>query len=287
MKTALLLVLLCLALASPVQARWPFVPKDVNPKVQADLLFQEAYRTLTEADGARDQRRYDEALKLYHDAMAAYAQLTREHPKWQPEVVRFRLVYCNNQVEAMRNRLEAPGTIQPKNGSPVGPGDVEPAPATNGKPQDKTAGLAEMKKTAAELIEQGQADQAGQLLLKGLRLDPDNRSLRLMIGMARCRAGRFEDAIHLLEPMIDEQPNDAEAYLLLGTAYFGLGRNGKALGAVRQATELAPNMGEAHFNLARVLVSMDQPDPQLAGQHYRLAMQLGVPPDPELEALIR
>jgi tetratricopeptide (TPR) repeat protein len=61
---------------------------------------------------------------------------------------------------------------------------------------------------------------------------------------------KHEEAIELWQQFIKRTPDDAEAYVNIGTAYWHLGKYDQAVISAQKAIELAPNMKEAHFNYA-------------------------------------
>lgn len=99
MKTILLILGLGLALGTrPVQA-------------QSDLSQDQvaAYVTLVKADRARNRGEVNEALAGYRQAQQAFRAIAQKDPRWQPEVVKYRLAYCENEIE----KLDRPGTAVP------------------------------------------------------------------------------------------------------------------------------------------------------------------------------
>ncbi len=64
-------------------------------------------------------------------------------------------------------------------------------------------------------------------------------------------AGRADDAIALLKARIQNAPSDAQAYNLLGRAYFGLQRWDEAIAAGEKAVTLAPDNSSYHMWLGR------------------------------------
>ena len=80
-----------------------------------------AYATLVLADEARDQGEWESAQASYDQALSLYRELAEEDPKWQPEIVSYRIRYCAEQLERLAPRLagqEAPAPLTP---------EVEPA----------------------------------------------------------------------------------------------------------------------------------------------------------------
>ncbi len=61
---------------------------------------------------------------------------------------------------------------------------------------------------------------------------------------------KHQEAIELWQQFIQRTPDDAEAYVNIGTAYWHLGKYDQAVISAQKAIELAPNMKEAHFNYA-------------------------------------
>ncbi len=61
---------------------------------------------------------------------------------------------------------------------------------------------------------------------------------------------KHEEALELWQRYIKQKPDDAEAYLNMGTALWNLGHYDQAVVAAQRAIALAPAMKEAHFNYA-------------------------------------
>ena len=58
----------------------------------------------------------------------------------------------------------------------------------------------------------------------------------------------YEDAVCLWQKVIGLQPEMADAYVNLGTAYWNLAKYHEAVESAQKARELTPDMKEAHFN---------------------------------------
>jgi Tfp pilus assembly protein PilF len=70
--------------------------------------------------------------------------------------------------------------------------------------------------------------------------------------------------------------------------YLGvtIGQKGWYSGAedeMRKAIEIDPSYAEAHFNLAVFYLQRNPPAIELARRHYERALELGAPPDPDVE----
>ncbi len=62
--------------------------------------------------------------------------------------------------------------------------------------------------------------------------------------------GKHDEVIELWQRYIKHAPEDAEAFVNMGTAYFNLGRYKQAAITAQKAMALAPGLKEAHFNYA-------------------------------------
>lgn len=163
-----------------------------------------------------------------------------------------------------------------------------PSPAALASPPvtpdpDIAASLTLIKATARQRLQAGSSAGAREILMEGLRLDPDDRTIRLLLGLAQCLSGRFEDAAILLRTLLEEHPADAYAHLYLAGALTGLGRLAEASDELRQAIRCKPQIHQAHFNLALILLRMDPPDTSAAREHYRNSLRYGGAPSPELD----
>jgi tetratricopeptide (TPR) repeat protein len=61
---------------------------------------------------------------------------------------------------------------------------------------------------------------------------------------------RYDEAIDLWQRYIKHKPDDAEAHVNLGSAYFNLGNYDQAAVTAQAAMDLGPALKEAHFNYA-------------------------------------
>lgn len=92
-----LIALLCgvVLLAAAAPAADPAPAGDL-PKGHLD-----GYIAMVNADRARDRGQYKSALQSYREARMLYQKVGRENPEWHPEVVQYRLTYCQNQIDAL------------------------------------------------------------------------------------------------------------------------------------------------------------------------------------------
>lgn len=272
-------VVLCLAAVCGLRSLVPFARAETPT---ASMQFDQAYSLLVGADEARDGLRFAAAIELYHRARQAYRVLSQQYPDWQPGVVRFRVAYCDNQIEALMRRVD-PALV--KLGAAPPPGDPPVRTATLPPPSPSGVPLAEIRKQAARLLDENDAEKARAALLSALEIDPDDIGTRLLMAAAQCQAAEFEDAIFLLEHVIEDAPASAEAHVLLGTAHFGLGRMPPAMASMKRALEIDPGLDEAHYDLAQILRMLIPPDLDGARDHYQKSLDLGGAHDAELDAL--
>lgn len=254
--------------------------------------FNSAYRILVSADEARDAGQWTEAMGLYRTALTAYTKLAKTYPHLQPGIVRFRTAYCGNQLEAVLQKMTGkkfraetmPGQIaEPAGGeSPGGESRVAKSSRAAEAPDSEA-----IKSAATVLLKNGETEKAAAVLLNGLRLDPDNGAIRLLMGMVQCQAGRFDDAMYLVEQLIEEDPSNANAHVVLGTVYFGLGQTAKAREKMERALDLDPYLSEAHYDLAQILLATKPLNLPAVRYHYRKALELGGAPDKNLDFLLK
>jgi tetratricopeptide (TPR) repeat protein len=264
-------------LAIACWARAPVKAVD-TPSPPAAVRFQQAYEALLSADKARDESRWTEAATQYASVRDMYLKLSEEYPEWQVGVVKFRIAYCLNQIDAIRRKKggEGPAGILAGPGPVTGPGTKATRPR-----------LAKLKVKAKRLIEEGETEEAREILLEAMRMDPDDKTVRMLSAAVQCQAGKYGDAVFVLTELIKEYPEDATAYITLGTAYFGQGKYEDAAKEINKALEIDPSSSEAHFNLVQIFLRLKPPDLDAAKEHYRKCIELGGKPDEKLEQILK
>ena len=239
--------------------------------------FRNAYHALILADKARDAKKLTEAAQLYKQAMYAYTRLAEKHPD---HLIRFRIVYCEKQIETLLKKIERKKRKN-QTASQVGAGY---------RKRITDEGQTQVERIASEakvLLKKGETVRARSLLFKGLRLDPDNTTIRLLMGIAQCQAGKFEDATYLLQQLVEENPFHASTHVALGATYFGLSRLTEARKEVQRALKLNPSLSEAHYNMAQIMLAIRPVDLDAVRYHYKKARQLGGEPDKKFEFLLK
>jgi tetratricopeptide (TPR) repeat protein len=147
--------------------------------------------------------------------------------------------------------------------------------------------VAAVKAEAHRLMQSGKEADAMVLLREAAERMPAEPGLVVLLGVAACRVGQFQDAVFVLQPFDVRRPDNADALLTLGTAYMGLGRIGEARDVTEKALKVNPDSAEAHYNLAQILVTLKPPEVAESQQHYRRALELGLPADPDFENTLR
>jgi len=88
----------------------------------------------------------------------------------------------------------------------------------------------------------------------------------------------YQGAVQELDKAISLDPNFAAAYRARGYAKFNLGFNVQdAMTDYLKAVELKPDYGEAHYALAFMYAMPGQGDRAKGEEHFKRAMELGVP----------
>ena len=94
-------------------------------------------------------------------------------------------------------------------------------------------------------------------------------------GVELFKAGKFDEAIRILERASREYPNSYEAFVYLGAGYAQQGRHNAAIGAFRRACEIKPGSPRVHYNLGQAYEAAGVP--REAWFEYKNALEI----DPE------
>ena len=71
-------------------------------------------------------------------------------------------------------------------------------------------------------------------------------------------AQEYNDAIRSVKEVIEEQPSNVEAWLLLGDCYSGLGKDKKAIKAYQKVMRINPEHADAFFRLGVTYTRLGQ-----------------------------
>ncbi|MBV9463794.1 MAG: tetratricopeptide repeat protein [Verrucomicrobiae bacterium] len=132
---------------------------------------------------------------------------------------------------------------------------------------------------------QDRLGEAETLLNKALDIDPTDAFSRSVLGIIYYKQGNYDGAISELTRSIALDSKAPEPHNYLGITYSQKGYQEAAEKELLKAIELNPNYGDAHFNLAVIYATQNPPSISLAKKHYKRALELNVPTDPELEKL--
>jgi predicted Zn-dependent protease len=143
-----------------------------------------------------------------------------------------------------------------------------------------------LKTEARRMLESGAASNAVVLLKEMRVLFPDDRAVNHLLGVAYCRMGEFEKALAEIDPLTRKKTASADEWMTMGVTWLGMGNLGKARSAFESALDKDPNLPEAHFNLAQILIRLKNNKADLARTHYLTAVQLGAKRDQDLEYII-
>jgi Flp pilus assembly protein TadD len=147
--------------------------------------------------------------------------------------------------------------------------------------------LVALSNLGAIRYQQSHLDEAEDYLRKAVAAAPNDSNTRSLLGVVFFRKGLTEDAFNELTRAVALDPHNAEAHNYLGIVLSQKGWGAAGEQEIRRAIELNPQYPDAHFNLAVIYAKQRTPNLELARYHYRKALDLGAPPDADLEALLK
>jgi Flp pilus assembly protein TadD/chromosome segregation ATPase len=128
--------------------------------------------------------------------------------------------------------------------------------------------------------------EAQKALQQAVKLSPTDAFSYSILGIVYYQMSKFDDAINALTKAAALDPKDAKTYNYLGIACSQKGNQEAAEQQLRKAIEIDSNYGDAHFNLAVIYATQKPPAKELARKHYKQALDLGIPKDPQLDKLL-
>ncbi len=153
-----------------------------------------------------------------------------------------------------------PGTVTATGGSP----QASTVAATSGAPGAGSAArqapplpepiLAFLRK-AESFAAASDWKNADAVLAALLVEHPDQGVALLHYGVARLRAGHFDQAVVVLEQCVIRMPSEANAHKLLGIALFRKGQHDEAIAKFEKATSLNARDGDTWFYWAQTLAA--------------------------------
>lgn len=127
---------------------------------------------------------------------------------------------------------------------------------------------------------------AEEALKQAIKLNPNDYFSHSSLGIVYYQMNRYDDAVQVLTKATTLEPNDARSRNFLGIACSQKGWQEAAEQEFRKAVELDPSYGDAHFNLAVIYATQNPPSKELSRKHYKKALEMGIPKDPQLEKRI-
>lgn len=137
--------------------------------------------------------------------------------------------------------------------------------------------------TARSRIQSGQLIEAIDLLTEALSVFPEEPGLVRLLATAYCRAARYREAIGLISDLTAPPP---ETLVILGSAYLASGQLGPARRTFETCLKDRPDLAEASYNMAQLLLALDPPDIPGARTYYRKSLESGGERDQHLESLL-
>jgi Flp pilus assembly protein TadD/tetrahydromethanopterin S-methyltransferase subunit B len=99
-----------------------------------DDQYVAIYNLIQEADSLNNAGQFTKALAKYHEAQTALLQLQKGYPDWSADVVKFRLKYIANAMDALAAKVPAPAAPPANTSGQNQAGPPSTAAAPPGKP---------------------------------------------------------------------------------------------------------------------------------------------------------
>jgi tetratricopeptide (TPR) repeat protein len=90
-------------------------------------------------------------------------------------------------------------------------------------------------------LSKGDADSAIEQYRDGLEFSPNNFGLLMNLAVLYLRQSEFTEALNPLQQARDISPNSADVYKLMGWAYYGANKTGRAIDAWKRAVKIRPD----------------------------------------------
>ncbi len=129
--------------------------------------------------------------------------------------------------------------------------------------------------------------EAEYFLEKALAIESESGLAHYLLGRTYYLQGKLDDALAKLEKGLTFDPQNAKAHNTVGVISTQKGWVARAEKAFTSAVSINPKYGDAHFNLAVLYVTRDEPNPKAAEKHYFEALHLGVPRDASIENFLK
>lgn len=133
----------------------------------------------------------------------------------------------------------------------------------------------------------GKLKEAEEVLRKASEKTSDSSFALTTLGIVHYRQERLSDAEKVLRKSVAVNQEDFTAHNYLGIVLAASGKGKAGESEIMKAIEINPRYADAHFNLAVIYATGKPPAKMMARKHYAKAVELGAPPDPSLENLMK
>lgn len=124
-------------------------------------------------------------------------------------------------------------------------------------------------------------------LAKATEISPHVARNWQTLGLIQYERGDLALALSSLARAVHEAPDEVETRIILAAVARDFGWPDAALVELQRAVEIDPRSAAAHYNLAVANLESDPARPEIARRHYYAAIDLGMPPSSEIEALLK
>jgi tetratricopeptide (TPR) repeat protein len=132
-------------------------------------------------------------------------------------------------------------------------------------------------------IEVGKISDARAGLEKVLIQKPNDILVLTNLAIVYSRLKDFDKAIAILNPILENDPQNALAHNYMGIVLGKTGKIKESEDHFLRSIAIDPNYAKAHFNLAVMYMGQTPPAIDQALASYEKAKSLGIEPDPTLE----
>lgn len=129
--------------------------------------------------------------------------------------------------------------------------------------------------------------EAEYYLEKAIAIEANSGLANYLLGRVYFLQDKFDEALEKLETGLTYDPQNAKAHNCVGVISSRNGWVARAERAFTNAVSIDPDYADAHFNLALLHATKDDPNPQEAGKHYFRALHLGIPRDDTIEGFLK
>jgi tetratricopeptide (TPR) repeat protein len=258
------------------------IAQEADTTAAAELIDL-SYASMVKADLTKDGGDINDALQRYRNALSGFIKVSKDYPELDPEVVRFRIAYCDNQIKTIVKEMGGSGTATP---------NTRKAPDSRGPALIQTAtasadAMGMQLRTVRKQISARELTSARKNLITLLKQSPDDAEIRILMSIVQCMLGRFDDAENMLSALIEEKPDLARAHAVRATAQIGLGFKDKAKASLEKAIALGTTSPEVYYDMTQIILVSKPLDTEAARKNYRHSLKLGGRKDPDLDYLLK